>query len=320
MYALSFSRSLSLSLSRPSPLSPSHSLSLSLSSPLFLPPAPFNSFLSLSPWRIFFNRKPHNLRYDMICRSPEDCRILLDYCIRGHSYGKIVDYLAPGSITKDTTLFLMSALVFKGYWKHPFAVGRTEKTRFYHSSKRFVDMMVPDCGAQYLRYACVRSLRSEVVELPFYDSNVVLYVVLPCKNVRLAYVERKIKWNPDVMKLKRRKVYVTLPKFTIRKRYGLKKMLHGLGVTDAFNRRRANFQRMTNSTGLFMQELPHQGYIKVDEQGTEETDASATAKCGVEDSMPRRGTDTVFVANRPFLFFLWERRSKILLLSGRFQG
>ena len=245
---------------------------------------------------------------------------MLDYCIRGHSYGKIIDFLPPGSINKDTTLCIMSALVFRGYWKHPFAVGRTEKTRFYHSTKRFVDMMVPDCGAQYLRYACVRSLRSEVVELPFYKSNVVMYVVLPCKNVRLAYVERKFRWNPDVMRLKRRKVYVELPKFTIRQTFGLKKTLQALGVKDVFNRRRANFRRMSNSTGLWMQELHHQGYIKVDEQGTDETVASATAKCLVEDSIPRRGTDTLFVANRPFLFFLWERRTKILLLSGRFQG
>ena len=166
----------------------------------------------------------------------------------------------------------------------------------------------------------MRSLRSEVVELPFYKSNVVMYVVLPFKNVGLAYVERKFRWNPDVMRLKRRKVYVELPKFTIRKSFGLKKTLQALGVKDVFNRRRANFRRMSNSTGLWMQELHHQGYIKVDEQGSEETVASATAKCLVKDSMPRRGTDTLFVANRPFLFFLWERRTKILLLSGRFQG
>ena len=256
----------------------------------------------------------------MICRFPEDYRILLDNCTRGHSFGKIIHALPPGSITKDTTLLILSFLGFRGYWRHPFAVGRTEKTRFYHSTKRYVDMMVPDCGAQYLRYACVRSLRSEVVELPFYDSNVVMYVVLPRTNVRLAYVERKIQWNPNVMRLKRRKVYVKLPKFTIRKQFVLKRILQDLGVKDAFNRRRANFQRMSNSTGLFMQELHHQGYIKVDEQGTEETVASATAKCGVEDAMPRRGTDTLFVANRPFLFFFWERRTKTLLLSGRFQG
>ena len=245
---------------------------------------------------------------------------MINYCVKGMTFGKIIDFLPPRSVTKDTTMFTMNALVFRGYWRHPFAVGRTEKTRFYHSTKRYVDMMVPDCGAQQLRYAYVRSLRSEVVELPFYKSNVVMYVVLPRTNVRLAYVERTILWNPNVMRLKRRKVYVKLPKFTIRKQFALKRVLQALGVKDAFNRRRANFQRMSNSTGLFMQELHHQGYIKVDEQGTEETVASATAKCLVKDSMPRRGTDTLFVANRPFLFFLWERRTKTLLLSGRFQG
>ena len=257
----------------------------------------------------------------MICRFPGDCHILVNNCMRGHTFGKIIDFLPPRSITKDTTLLMMNALAFRGYWRHPFAVGRTEKTRFYHSTKHYVDMMVPDCGAQYLRYAYVWSVHSQVVELPFYKSNVVMYIVLPYnKNLRLAYVERNFLWNPDVMRLRRRKVFVKLPKFTIRKQFALKRVLQALGVKDTFNRRRANFRRMSKSTGLFMQEFHHQGYIKVDEQGTEETVASATAKCLVKDSMPRRGTDILFVANRPFLFFLWERRTKTLLLSGRFLG
>ena len=249
------------------------------------------------------------------------CRGIINGWVKEHTDGKIVDLLPTGSLTSETVLALVNAITFKGYWKHKFADSLTKKEPFHKSSKTTtsVEMMHTGCGPQKLRYAYVRSLKSQVVELPFYNSKVAMYFVLPRKNVHLSYVEKTFTWNPDSLKLATKKVEVSIPKFTAKKSVQLSALLISLGMNDLFNRNKSNLKDvLTSSRRLWLDKVYHQAYINVDEAGTEASAATVALEC-IATVRVRRAI-IHFVANRPFLFFLWDKETNSLLFNGRFQG
>ena len=64
---------------------------------------------------------------------------------------------------------------------------------------------------------------------------------------------------------------------------------------------------------LLLSEVFHKAFVKVDEKGTEA--AAATTAVGVRAIAVAR--EEAFVADRPFLFFLRDRRSGLVLFMGR---
>ena len=231
---------------------------------------------------------------------------------------KITNLLPPGSVFTDTALVLVNAITFKGIWQYEFTEGYTKKKRFFKSATRFVDMMKMACGGKKLRYAYVRSLRSQVVELPYYKSKIAMYVVLPRRNVRLSYVERRFSWDPTKLGLKSRMMEVSMPRFTVKKATPLTRLLKALGIKDLFVEGRANLRGIARGAGLWVLDVFHQAYVNVHETGTEASAATAVAVCKVP--LRGRAKPFQFVANRPFLFFIWDRETGVLLFNGRFTG
>ncbi|KAI0241092.1 Serpin B8 [Lamellibrachia satsuma] len=253
-----------------------------------------------------------------MCSLPSLCRSLINEWVKSATDGKIVDLLPPGSVFKDTVLVLANAITFQGYWKHAFGGSLTKKERFYYSSTRYVNMMHLGCGAAKLRYAYVPSIKSKVVELPFYNSKIAMYIVLPRARLSLSYVENRFSWNPNTLRLKSRSVEVSLPKFSVQKATTVTAMLKALGMTDLFDENKAKLPNVAGSSSkLWVMDVFHQAYINVHEKGTEASAATAVMQCIV----PRgRAANVKFVANRPFLFFIWDRETNSLLFNGRFTG
>ena len=228
--------------------------------------------------------------------------------------GKISNLLPTGSVTRNTELVLVNAITFQGDWEYRFTTGRTERERFYKSPTRYVRMMHMTNVSPILRYADVQSLRSQVVELPYRDSHVVMYVVLPYRSQSVASLERKFQWNPNRLNLKRMPVSVSLPRFDVRSRVNLASKLRAMGMTDLFGA--ADLRGINGKRDLVVGDAFHEAYIKVTETGTQA--GAATAVLTGRSYMQHVGV--TFVANRPFLFLIWDRRTNSLLFSGRFRG
>ena len=211
-------------------------------------------------------------------------------------------------------LALVNAITFKGDWKYKFSAHDTKLERFYKSPTRYVNTMCMTHGAPNLRYANVPSLRAEVVELPYNNSQVAMYVVLPYASSQLSSLERRFKWNPNKLKLTPRRMLVRMPKFTVRSRMNLAAQLKAMGMRDLFGA--ADLRGIDGTRRLFVPGVFHEAYIKVSETGT---DAGAATAVLVGKSF-LRDFGVTFVANRPFLFFIWDRRTDSLLFSGRFTG
>jgi serpin B len=84
-----------------------------------------------------------------------------------------------------------------------------------------------------------------------------------------------------------------------------------MGMPSAFDAR-ADFSGMDGTRNLSISDVFHQGFVKVNEKGTEAS--AATAVVMTERAMPQA---TRFVADKPFLFFIRDNKSASVLFMGR---
>ena len=95
-----------------------------------------------------------------------------------------------------------------------------------------------------------------------------------------------------------KKVKLSLPKFEIEFKNKFKDILMRLGMVQAFNGN-ADFSGIKCSGGIYIDDVIHKTYLKVDEKGTEA--AAVTVVDMVKGALL---ADVTMNVNRPFIFLL----------------
>jgi serpin B len=110
-----------------------------------------------------------------------------------------------------------------------------------------------------------------------------------------------------------REVRVYLPKVEFRSSYQLVEPLKAMGMSIAFQPHQANFRGIAD-TDLFISQVVHKTFLRIDEKGTE-----AAAATGIEaelTSAPAVPPPT-FRADHPFLVLIRDRPTGAVLFLGR---
>jgi serpin B len=118
-------------------------------------------------------------------------------------------------------------------------------------------------------------------------------------------------------------VRLWLPRFTFE--YGpasLMQPLRALGMTDAFDRDRADFSGMlegpTSEPPLIIDDVLHKAFIGVDEEGTEAAAATIVlVPAGAAPGMPTPPPPIEVHIDRPFLFAIRDTVTGTILFLGR---
>jgi len=159
------------------------------------------------------------------------------------------------------------------------------------------------------------SEKSQVLELPYKDDEMSMLVLLPKDVNGLKDVENTLTaelLNTILLKMWEPKVDVYLPRFEITwGTVSLKDALTALGMPDAFDPEKADFSGITGQKDLFISDVFHKAYVKVNEEGTE---AAAATFLEVKKSA---SPELVFRADHPFLFLIRDNRSGSILFIGR---
>ena len=119
--------------------------------------------------------------------------------------------------------------------------------------------------------------------------------------------ERKIEENKG-----KTKVHLEIPKFKIESEIPLVKILKRLGMTKMFQQGVADFKGISDIP-LYVSDAIQKAFIEVDETGTEAAAATAITGKTRLGPIPLK----LFVADHPFLFFLRDLKTKLLLFQGR---
>jgi serpin B len=243
-------------------------------------------------------------------RATEEARKAINDWTEKQTRGRIKDLIQPTNVDPDTRLVLTNAIYFKAAWETPFQKQFTQVQPFRVTPKRTVKarMMTRTAVVRYLENDQLQAL-----ELPYKGNEVSMVILLPRKVDGLAGLEDQLthanlgKWLSG---MRRAMVWVNLPRFQVTGTFSLKQVLSDMGMPLAFTARAADFSGMDSARQFFLQAAVHKTFVRVDEEGTEAS--GATAIMGGFGGVPRP-----FRADHPFLFLVRDNRSGSVLFLGR---
>uniref|UniRef100_A0A669QSE1 Serpin family E member 3 n=1 Tax=Phasianus colchicus TaxID=9054 RepID=A0A669QSE1_PHACC len=198
---------------------------------------------------------------------------------------------------------VVSTMYFKSTWLKKFSFMDTQILPFTtaESSTLKVPTMHHTAEVNYGQFQTATQDAFSVVELPYLGEKLSMFIVLPShKRTPLSQIESHLSaktitlWSSS---LKRTKMDIFLPRFSIQSLFDLKTVFSALGIRDAFDPTAANFKGISEQAGLYISEAIHNAKIEVTEDGTKASGATAML-------LLKRSRTPIFKADRPFTFFL----------------
>jgi serpin B len=248
------------------------------------------------------------------------------------THERIRQLLSEGALSSDTRLVLANAVYFKGTWKDVFEKKATRDEPFHllDESTKAVPMMYRSGRYPYYEDELV-----QVLEMPYQCEDISMVVLLPGGQARARGFRRRLDPDakavaPSAQALRRveealtaqqlqiwleglstQKVAVSFPRFELNETLRLGAAMQKLGAQAAFTSE-ADLRGMMEKEGLQISDAFHKTWIKVDEEGTE---AAAVTGMGIKTTSIEEPPS--FIADRPFLFLLRDRKSGAILFMGR---
>jgi len=253
-------------------------------------------------------------------QAPEPARRRINGWVEEKTEKRIQTLVPQGGINGETRLVLVNAIYFLGDWEEPFKKESTTPDAFTvpGSGKKDVPTMRT---VEHFRFVAADGLKA--VELPYKGGAMSMLLVLPDAVDGLPALEASLdaaRLDALAASLAPARVFVSLPKFEVDPAgsLGLGDVLAGLGMKDAFSPARADFTGMADpprrADRLYLSQVFHKAFVRVDEKGTEAAAATA-AVMERAGAMPQKTEE--FKADHPFLFFIRDNASGMILFMGR---
>lgn len=220
---------------------------------------------------------------------------------------KIIEVVKP-----EDVMYLLNAIYFNGEWKYRFDPSQTMNLPFTMEDKSVVQVTTMIIENPYNYYS---NETFQLLEMPYGSGKYSMLIFLPETGKTADNVISQL--NPEningwLLKMTEQKKMVYLPKFEFKFDDSLVDELSALGMTDAFNVMQANFTGISDAAKLYISEVMHKTYIKVDERGTE-----AAAVTGITIGMLTVGPNDSFKADHPFVFAIREKDTQAILFIGK---
>nr|XP_003218193.1 PREDICTED: neuroserpin [Anolis carolinensis] len=239
--------------------------------------------------------------------------------VENRTNNMIKDFVSARDFGALTHLALVNAIYFKGNWKSQF---RPENTRTFSFTKDDesevqIPMMYQQGEFYYGEFSDGSNEAGgiyQVLEIPYEGDEISMMIVLSRQEVPLATLEPLVKaqlieeWATSV---KKQKVEVYLPRFTIEQEIDLKDVLKGLGITEVFSRS-ADLTAMSDNKDLYLSKAVHKSVLEVNEEGSE-----AAAASGMIAISRMAVLYPQVIVDHPFFFVVRNRRTGTIIFLGR---
>ncbi len=226
---------------------------------------------------------------------------------------KIKDLIEP-PIDSDTVLFLLNAIYFQGDWPKPFNADRTREVPFHLPDGSSIEHPVM---FQEGEYPYLDGDGFQAVGLPYGENGrISMYIFLPDPGETLQSFYGKLdpaQWDSWMASFGDTEGAVGVPRFEFTYEASLNEVLKTLGMEIAFDDRAADFSSMRPTPPrLYIGEVKHKAFVKVDEQGTE---AAAATSVGIEEMSAPLDWFSM-IADRPFFFSIIDNKTGSILFMG----
>ncbi|MHB8070251.1 MAG: serpin family protein [Desulfobaccales bacterium] len=247
------------------------------------------------------------------CQGPQAQKTINDW-VSQKTQDRIKDLIPDGVLNCHTMMVLTNAVYFLGEWADKFDQKQTKPGPFWPTPDKQVEVPFMHRTGKYFY---TEAEGWQVLKLPYRGERLSMLALLPKTKGALAQEEKGL--NPEMLaklaqNLRPRQVEVILPKFEVKAGYSLNGYLKGLGMSAAFSPQ-ADFGGISAQRQLRIDLVLHQAWVKVEEKGTEA--AAGTAVVMVETAVLKPIPPPVFQADHPFLFFIQDRETGLILFWGR---
>ncbi len=216
-------------------------------------------------------------------------------------------------ISGDAMMYLINAIYFKGVWANKFDKKETRVRPFTNEKNVQSDVNMMQ---KTDTFAYTSDEIAQYLDMPYGNGSFSMTVVLPKEGKTTADVLKNLtveNWNKTLGNLITQKVEVKFPRFKIQNSYEMKDMLVSMGMVKAFSNF-ADFSGISDFK-LFISRVIHSTYCEVNEEGTE-----AAAVTIIEFELTSMPMNPVFNANRPFIFFIREKNTGVILFAAKMGG
>ncbi len=242
----------------------------------------------------------------------EGARELINDWVAEQTRARIAELIPDGVLDDMTRLVLTNAIYLNAPWAKPFDEQATSTGPFTRLDGSEVDaeMMRLD---ERLTYG--EGDGFQAVRLPYVDGSLSMIAVLPAEG---AFEEFEASLDGDRIdeitgSLGDAQVELIFPRFEFRTEAQLADALAELGMPAAFEPNEADFSGISTADDLYLQDVVHEAFISVDEEGTEAA-AATGAVVGVV-SAPPVSVEVAF--DRPFFFLIQDEETGAVLFIGR---
>ena len=252
-------------------------------------------------------------------RAPAAAAQRINNWVGEETRGRIKELIKASSLDADTRLVVTNAVYFLGDWALPFNPSATSEQPFYGpgGAVRQVPLM-----AMKRRFRYFETESFQAIDLPYKDERLSMSVFLPRQRDGLRAFERGIdaaklrEWLARLDSAAPQEVRLFLPKLKVERSYNLVPALGQLGMGIAFDPRRANFRSIAEAD-LFISQVVHKSFVRIDEKGTE---AAAATGIEIEATGAPIRPPPVFRADHSFFFLLRDKESGAVLFLGRIEA
>ncbi|KAJ4754340.1 Serpin family protein [Rhynchospora pubera] len=253
---------------------------------------------------------------------PEECRNQINNWVEQMTAGKIKELLPFRSVKEETRLILGNAMYFNGSWDAKFDPLYTKINTFHLIDGNSVE--TPFMTSSKKQFIAVYD-GFKVLKLPYKQGQdfrqFSFCIFLPDASNALPNLSMKMCSEPDFINrhIPTEKVLVgnfRIPKFKISMGIEFSEILKNLGLVLPFTMT-GDLSEMVDSSEAsqyYVSQIVHKCFIEVNEEGTEAAAASAAILmfgCALPIGEP-----IDFVADHPFLFFIRDDRSGVVLFMG----
>jgi len=255
--------------------------------------------------RIYFNAEVSGLNF-----SNSNTVDIINRWVDENTNGKITE-IVYSPTHPDIVMFLINAIYFKGTWTYEFDESNTQDDWFNlpDGSQFPCKMMEQEADFQYFANSDF-----EAIDLPygFGCFSMTIFLPRPEENINSLISEfTSENWDQWINSFSEHNLTLQFPKFTLEYEINLNDVLKTLGMEIAFSDNQANFTNMYKGPyRLYINNVKHKTYIKVDEEGTE-----AAAATSVEMGVTSVGLH--MRVDRPFVFAIRENHSRTILFIGK---
>lgn len=246
-------------------------------------------------------------------QDPERARTAINRWTSEKTKGKIGELFAPGALDSTARLVLASATYFYGKWECPFKPQETKAAPFRLAGGGTAQA---DFMQQSTRFGYSETPTLQILEMKYADGSLAFDILLPKSVDGLPELEKSLR--PETLatwlgSLATRRVDVALPKFRVESAFSLRDALSAMGMPAAFQST-ADFSGIDGRHDLYLSQVMHKAFVSVSEEGTEAAAATGSVVSLTSAVIQPR---IVFRADHPFVFFIRDTRSGLIVFAGR---